>query len=68
MFIKELDNKDKVWLFTLVGGSRIVGQVKDHALDAQGHLMMLQVTQGASSEFLLDIPWHSVLHVEQLVV
>lgn len=65
MFIKEIDDKSKIWTFTMRNGHRLVGPVTDYALDTLGHPIMVQIQRGLTDTSLVDLPWSSVLYVNR---
>lgn len=64
MFYNELDNHSKLWRIRLNDGRKIVGQLQDHTVDVHGHLLMIEIREGASNASTIQIPWHSVSTLE----
>lgn len=65
MFIKELDNKEKIWEFQLISNNSLTGKVNDYVVDGQGHPIMVQV-EGLIG--IWDIPWTSIVGIREVYV
>lgn len=66
MFLKEIDDKSKAWKFFLIDGQTLVGQVNGYLMGVTGHMLMIQIIDGAVIGYTTDIPWHSVVKIQPL--
>lgn len=57
-FLREIDNKDHIWLFHLIGSQNVVGNVIDYLWTEAGVPIVLLVKQKDGKN--ANIPWGSI--------
>lgn len=66
MFIREINDKNKLWFIELIGNKHAMGRISDFIFDIHGHPIMIQVeyptdkVQNFSHE---DIPWTAIVKI-----
>lgn len=65
MFYNELDNRNKAWIFTLRDRVRLVGQVVNVMRDLYGHILMIEIREGAATK-TTNIPIEAIIYIQEL--
>lgn len=62
-----MEHDDHVYIFQLLDGRRITGQVHHCTWLTTGEIAVAHIQEGASPSKLTNVPWHAVMTFERLV-